>query len=853
MPEDPRPDAVPAPTVLEGRSGAGAGPRSFEIPESFLADPANLTLPSFAGGEAGDKPLFPPPSGNERYVVEAVLGRGGMASVYRAFDRQLERRVALKLLERPLRGTAEPFLREARAQARVRHDNVLEVYESGEIDGRPYIAMRYVEGPTLRELDDLPLEAKLRLLAGVAEGLHAAHRAGLLHRDVKPSNVLVEFLADGDMKPYVADFGIATALEGDLLGAVGLVGTPAYMAPERLRDGVVDRRSDVYSLGVTACQTLTGELPQLGRPIEPLLTELPADVAAIVRKCVAADPDARYPSARAVAEELRRYLDGEVVEAHAATWAYRLTKFATRHRRLLSLAGVAAVLLTAALAVAAGMGVVAMRANARAEARRGQAEDLIGFMLGDLREKLEPSSRLEVLDGVGKKALDYFAAVPREELSAVELSRRARALYQIGDVRIRQGDLEGARRPLDESLALAEELVRRAPSAKDPLYELGQSRFWVGYVAWKQGRLDDAARRFEEYLEVSRTLLALEPANPDYRLEVHYATSNLGSVREARGELAAAIEAFREALASISGLSQGDPSRGDWRFELAAAHNSLAVPLQATGHYEEALEHYRADLAIRRELLAADPTNRRGREFLGVSETYLSIALLPLGRVVEALDAAVASVRRLEDLVAEDAQHAVRRYKLANAQLQLGRAHLAAADRAAAARAFERSREILAALVEQDATNESWQRQLGRVLYHRALANERPDTALVDAEQSLAVFAAESSGPADTRKRAWSASTWLLVGELRAAVKDPRGAREAYEQALAALGPEAASSQDLELLATWARTASRLGRVAESQRSRDTLATSGYRDVGFADPVALEIGGRPAPSGRDAS
>lgn len=563
-------DAPAEPAPRESLSATLAGPESGgSIPSSFLAEPADLTLPTLEEGV----PWVPTqtPSGGTRYAVGSLLGRGGMASVYRAFDRLLEREVALKVLNR---AHAEPYLREARSQARVRHDNVLEVYEAGELDGRPYIAMRYVDGPTLLGLKGLPLEAQLQLLAEVAEGLHAAHRAGLLHRDVKPSNVLVERGPDGQLKPYVADFGIATSLAPGGAGEASRAGTPAYMAPEqRLPDGVVDRRMDVFALGATACELLTGALPSPDQPLDGLLAPLPPDVAAIVRKCLARDPSERYPSARAVAEDLHRFLDGEVAEAHAASLAYRLTKVALRHRVLLLVSGVAAVLLLAALVVAAILGGMAMRANQRAETRRKQAEDLIGFMLGDLRKKLQPRSSLALLDDVGKKALQYFAAVPRAELSLEELSRRAKALYQIGDVRISQGDLEGAKAPLHESLALAEELVRRDPAALGPLFELGQSYFWVGFVDWKQGRFEEAARRFEAYLDLSRRLVARQPKNPDYTLELHYATSNLGSLRESEGRLSQAIANFREALAIIERLVAKNPKNADWQFELAAAHN----------------------------------------------------------------------------------------------------------------------------------------------------------------------------------------------------------------------------------------------------------------------------------------
>src|SRR5262249_21931149 len=171
-------------------------------------------------------------------------------------------------------GARRRFLDEAQAQARVRHDNVLEVYETGEIEGTPFIAMRWVDGPTLLAIrGETSLEQKVRLIAQVAEGLHAAHREGLVHRDVKPSNVLVEKTPDGAWKLWIADFGIAQWSEAGASGE--LAGTPAYLAPELLKGHAVqaDRRADVYGLGVTLYELLTGEAPfrapELAGPLRP--------------------------------------------------------------------------------------------------------------------------------------------------------------------------------------------------------------------------------------------------------------------------------------------------------------------------------------------------------------------------------------------------------------------------------------------------------------------------------------------------------------------------------------------------------------------------------------------------------
>ncbi|HMB55450.1 MAG TPA: serine/threonine-protein kinase, partial [Thermoanaerobaculia bacterium] len=256
-------DAALAAEARRRLEAAGALGDDFLAPPStrFLGDAVAAT-----GDGAADEPAAPP-AGDERWEIGELLGRGGMASVYRAFDRRLDRPVALKLLDADDPRTPERLLAEARAQARVRHPHVLDVYETGTLAGRPYIAMRYVAGGTLADLGDgVSVEQRVRLVAEAAEGLHAAHREGLLHGDVKPSNVLVEETADGEPTAWIGDFGIATELAAEGAPAALHAGTPQYMAPELLRQPgrAGDRRSDVFSLGVTLLQALTGERPVRG-------------------------------------------------------------------------------------------------------------------------------------------------------------------------------------------------------------------------------------------------------------------------------------------------------------------------------------------------------------------------------------------------------------------------------------------------------------------------------------------------------------------------------------------------------------------------------------------------------------
>lgn len=280
------------------------------------------------------------------YDLVEEVGRGGMGVVYKAWDRQLERFVALKMILRGVHASASDqgrFRAEAQAAAGLSHPNIVPVYQVGEVDGQAFFCMKYVPGRTLAEVvkeGPLPQRGAAVFLAKIARAVHHAHQAGILHRDLKPANVLI----DENDEPLVTDFGLAKRTEGDpsWTGTGAILGTPSYMPPEQaMGNSQPSPAGDVYSLGALLYELLTGRPPFLAasavdtlllvrteEPVRPRLLNpgIDLDLELICRKCLEKRPQHRYASAARLADDLDAFLQGEPVSARSSSLVYFLSR-----------------------------------------------------------------------------------------------------------------------------------------------------------------------------------------------------------------------------------------------------------------------------------------------------------------------------------------------------------------------------------------------------------------------------------------------------------------------------------------------------------------------------------------------
>ncbi|GMU42815.1 MAG: tetratricopeptide repeat protein [Xanthomonadales bacterium] len=583
------------------------------------------------------------------YRILRPIGAGGMGVVFLAQQRHPKRLVALKTLHA---GLQQPdllarFQQEAEILARLKHPGIAQIHSSGTTDaqsgGLPYIVMEYVEGaPLLEYSGTLPLRECVLLLMRICDAVEHAHIRGVIHRDLKPGNILVQ--ADG--QPKVLDFGVAR-LTGEQPGAAELtgigmvVGTVAFMSPEQAsgEPGAVDIRSDVYALGLMGYRMLSGQMPyevshqHLGKALQQICDTAPTplsrhdrryrgDLEVIFAKALAKDKEARYQNAAEFAEDLRRWLADEAILARRASVLADVRRFARRNKALV---GAALVVLAALIAAVA----VSTRFALQEQAQRREADAMVDFMrsmlsganpvlaqgrdasVRELIAQSEPKLRRDLAEapiargrlratlaethralGDDETALRYYAAA-REDFLAAGAGGMESELVAVGAARalLERGRVQEARLELDRILASAD-------AGADVTRAMASLHLAVALA--DLGEDADAQVEFERgFARLRRSPgSACPPCLPQWEVRIEvWARSHQSALQLGTGDSARALETAAAALeVARNRLGPDDPDT-----QVAMVHLSNA--LQAVGRRDEAIQLLRDALAERRRVL----------------------------------------------------------------------------------------------------------------------------------------------------------------------------------------------------------------------------------------------------------
>lgn len=805
--------------------------------------------------------------------VTQVVGQGGMGDVYGGYDEKLERKVAIKVLNDDQRLDAEArerLLREARALSKLDHPNICRIHDYIETRDLDLLVLEYIDGKTLDDAmqEGMPHQEKLRIAIAIADVLVQAHRAGIVHRDLKPENVMLT--KAGEVK--VLDFGLARWLHrkgkssdrhiairssvravavGDgaettpftftdpspaarrdfLATAVGItLGTPLFMSPEQARGESLTPASDMFSFGLLQQSLFTGEDPHpVGLTAREVILRVargetqpvkgaPGDVTALINRLKQFAPADR-PTAVEVAERLR-FLNAKpqriarraiiaALVAIALLGAWRYTVDLRRERA------------------------AAEEAREKAEFRRAQAEDLMNFMVGDLRTKLEPVGNLDALDGAAERVLKYVNASRPEEMSADELSRASKALGQLGEVRIAQGKLDDALTTFQRSLEFGERAAKRSPDSAEIQLAVGTAHFWVGDVHRRQADLDQSLRHYTAYLHSAEALARREPENDAYQLERAYGHSSVASIYERRGELPRAIEHLqltRQIKAARIAAAPGDPAR---QADLANTLNRIGLVRERSFDLRGAREYYEQEFATYSRLVAMDPRNTRWRERHGISHNFVGHLLEWTGDVQGALEHRRQEMAVTRELHQLDPQNAVWQRNFAIAQMTYANTLRLTGATAAAGVELAKARETMSGLLSRNDPVWSWKRDIASietaaVRIHLAAGNvaaaKRAAAAAVEILDSLGVAKAGA---------AYVAAAYLALGDAAGAVGDTAAARDAWSKSAALIAPMTASEQTPQILDTLARALLQLGRRDEAAPLVTRLMSVGYRSPDF--------------------
>ncbi len=717
------------------------------------------------------------------YQVVRLLGSGGMGHVYLALraDQQFQKWVAIKVVKR---GTDTDFVlrrfrQERQILAGLEHPNIAQLLDGGNTeDGLPYFVMEYVEGEPITafcEEHELGVRERLGLFRTVCGAVHFAHQNLVVHRDLKPGNILVT----DDGIPKLLDFGIAKLLNPELspqsidMTLAGLrLFTPDYASPEQIRGERITTASDIYSLGALLYELLTGRRPYLvksrtaedlakavleeepekpstavGRPREgeaaaegavrgerqKLRRLLIGDLDTIVLKAMRKEPNRRYASAEQLSEDIHHYLEELPVAARKDTVPYRAGKFLRRHKVGVTAIAFIFLLLSGAIAATSWQARIARRERARADRRLEDVRQLANSFLFEFHDAIAnlagstPARELLV-----RRALKYVGTLASEAGNDPSLQRELAEAYQkLGEIQggssssTNLGDTVGAIASYRAALRIREALlVVDAKSPGDTAALAGCLETLAGILG-HAGSADESFRMAQRALAVRLRLVELDPKSRVFRsglARAHFFLSlQLSSLNRKQDQIAE----MEKARAIYEALAAEDPKDLIARRAVGLTHKYLASVHFSLKEKEMALEGYRKSEAIESELVAADPTNALYQRDLSHSYGGIGEALFALGRVSEGAESYRKAIAIRKALAAADPKNAAIRLALARGYFQLGRQHAYFGDPRAALESLGQAIPIFQTLAASDPGNADKIATLANCYTLMGIAHER--------------------------------------------------------------------------------------------------------------------------------
>ncbi len=756
------------------------------------------------------------------FLIVREIGRGGMGVVYEARQVSLDRRVALKVLPFAAvldRKQVARFANEAQAAAHLNHPNIVPVFASGCDRGVHYYAMQFIEGQSLdlaiRQLRILAADASgapkdattprqtaaatagenttgwnpvssaaelkggqffrtvARLGIEAAEALDYAHQCGVVHRDVKPSNLML----DEQGKLWVSDFGLARFDANASLTATGdVLGTVRYMSPEQVagKPNLVDPRTDVYSLGITLYELATlhdafagadrhaflrwiaEEEPRPPRQVNPAI---PVDLETILLKAIARSAQDRYLTAKELAEDLRRFLQGESILARRASLWDRAGKWARRHRTLVAATAVALVVVLvgslAATLLIASEHAKTKAALAQAETNFHQAEENLERAETHFRQLREVVDRFGVYHA--ERLEDLPGAEPlRRELLLDTLSYYREFIRYAGDDPSLQSDLAvtyskaaGVSEQIgDQAAALAAycqaveaftQLAAAHPVESRYQANLALCQNNLGLLLAATGKTQDAENAYQSALEIQKRLSKEQPDSADFQRDLALTYGNLGLLARTVNQPARAERNYRAAIGIQEQLVAKHADQPEYLHHLAISYNNLSF-LQAKSEPVKAEESSRKAREIQERLAAAHPANAEYQSDLALSYNNLGALESYNGRTEQAEESYGRAIAIQQQLVRKSPAVSRFRRDLAVSHNNLGRVFSKSDKKDEAAKSFESARAILKELVDDDPEELSYRSSLGGIYNNLGTTLEElhhPDEAAAMYEQAI--------------------------------------------------------------------------------------------------------------------